>query len=65
MAAKSKAKKSHRPLLAKVAITIQVPNDISDKEVLSKLKTLSFNWCGTSCIGSNGKTTQDDSGVDF
>lgn len=55
-----------RSLLANMAVTVHVPSDVSDKEVLSKLKQIRAGWtAATYCTGPNGTVLDTPAGLDF
>ncbi|HXC55682.1 MAG TPA: hypothetical protein VNU97_10315 [Rhizomicrobium sp.] len=64
--AKTKSKKARRPLLAKVAIKVHVPSHLSDKQALSKLKSITARWTNAvTTPGPNGTVVDIPAGFDF
>ena len=61
-------KKTHRPLLASVALTVQVPHNLTDDEVLAKLKqeNVHAKWTdATYTTGPDGDKKDDGGGFDI
>jgi len=55
-----------RSLLANMAVTVHVPSDVSDKEVLSKLKRMRVGWTDPQyCTGPNGTVLDHPAGIDI